>query len=171
MRRLRRQRSVWMLAGALLACGLATGCTPEPTTLNFRFPSTESFLYSSHAQVLMFDIAHADRGACPSIHRYALEQFGDWEPSRELEQVSVCELRDGGVTFMDIGPGLRAFAAVVRDSDGQALLSGCTTSDTYPDAPEVDIWLAPTDEYGDIIAEIGELRCADEEQKCDGGGC
>lgn len=159
--------AVWLILGA----ALFGGCTPEATTLNFRFPSTESFLYSTNAQVLMFDISHADRGACASIHRFALEHFGDWEPSAEREQVNVCELRNGGVTFEDIGPGLRAFAAVIRDQNGEPLLSGCVTADTYPDAPEVDIWLYPTEEYGANIAAIGELRCDDEEQKCDGSGC
>mgnify|MGYP001816491179 CR=1 FL=1 len=161
-------RGAICLALVLAAGALVGGCYPEPTTLNLRFPTENSFLYADEAQVVRFNVRESELGICPSLVSQVNEGAGDRE-AIEDRTVSVCSLRDGGLEFEDIGDGKRAFVVVVRDQFSTALLTGCIITDTYVDAPEIALALALTEDYTDALERIGELQCTDIDEKCSRG--
>lgn len=161
------------MPGKVVLCVLVSlsfaGCYPDPIELGVSFPTQQSFFYSDHAVLYMFDITAEERGTvCPTIIPGLLNDTLYREPTTKSGAVPVCDLRSGGFQFEDIGDGLRAFAVLVHGIDERAtpILYGCTTADTYVDAPDITIDLMTTEGAQEIIDTVPSPDYEDVEDKC-----
>ncbi len=145
------------------------GCAPDANELDLNFPSLDTFLYSSFARVQVFDVSPGELGLCPTLVGQAVRASTSRPSSYDTGEMPVCDFRHGGVVFGDVGSGPKAFVAVVSDASNRVLLSGCTMSEVYEDAPGITIRLFMTDRYHEVVADIGELDCTDMDDKCERG--
>lgn len=159
-----------LVAVLVLATGLAVaGCYPEPTTLNVLFPTEQSFLYSDNAQVVLFNLGETETNVCPALIDQVRDEIGSRESTMDFD-VPVCDLRNGGVSFEDIGEGTRGFVVVTRDQVGsRPLLYGCITTQTSIEGPDITLSLQFTSGYNDIVEDLGELGCRSIDEKCSRG--
>ena len=156
----------------------------HPMRLEIAFPHEDSFLYSSTADVLVFEITEEERGyICPVLHNLVIRGIGDPRPADlESGHVPICDLRDPdsqlggeeGVSFSDIQEGVRAFFVATYDVNDTVLVAGCVVGDVVmsdePISPIV-IRLAETSSYSNAISRLPELKCGDIDDKCNGDGC
>jgi hypothetical protein len=154
-----------MLAAASVLWALGA-CTNDPLTLELNFPSTEAFLYSEQARVLVFELGTATLGDCPALVAESLA--GSTSPARTIPKHPVCDYEGGGVSLGDVGEGPMAWVAVVEDGSSRAILAGCTVAEVYADAPDVVIHLAQTSQY--FMSRAAPPTCSTVVEKC-GGGC
>lgn len=157
---------------SLLVCafGLSVGgCLAEPVTLDITFPFEDAFLYSSTAEIRLYDIA-ADESPCPQLINFNVYELGTpVDPNYDSGTVQVCDLIDGGYSFTDIGPGTRAVVVVVRDANNHTLLAGCTTASLDVGEPPIDLQLQTTLEYNEWVGYLPEPSCENMDEKCTRG--
>jgi hypothetical protein len=156
----------------LLVCGLVfslSGCYPEPMTLEISFPFESAFLYSSNAEIFLYDVEEGEN-ACPQLLNLLVYGIGSPQTAaHESGPVPVCDLRNGGFTFDDIGAGRRAVVVIVEDANNNVLLSGCRTETTAVDSAPISIDLQTTPEYNRHLELLPELRCNNMDEKCTRG--
>ena len=152
---------------AVVSLALAS-CAPEPVSVQLGFPSTETFLYSDFARLLVYPSDLEDSaGGCPVLLNSATAgDFG--EPVYDSDWRAVCAFREGGVRFDDVPEGPNAYLVVTRDESNNLLLSGCRVAEVYVSAPSVTVSLFPTPFYSDATAGRA-LVCSNEEDKCRDG--
>jgi hypothetical protein len=151
---------VWVLGLGVVAC------EPDPITLNFIFPAERNFLYSETVQVSMVRAEAGTTLDCAQLLQWATNNIGGFEAEQEYRGVSVCDLRDGGLTFKDIGEHERAFVAVIRGLNNRFLLTGCVVAETSLDRKEIDLFVSTHPDYATNVAAVGGLTCANIEEKC-----
>lgn len=145
------------------ALGLA-GCTAENVDVTLSFPSEETFLYSYRAQISIVEVDETELGTCPALLR---EVLAGTTPARLVLATSadsVCSYRNGGVIFRNIPAGPHAWIAVASNNANTPLLGGCTMSEFYDGAPEIEIDLFMTTSYRGATTEAPEW--ASVEEKC-----
>ena len=153
---------------ALAALFLLAGCGPNPVTIDVVFPSTETFLHSEQAQLLVYEAGEdGGLGSCPQIlEDIANNDLGD--PILDSERVPVCDLRNGGVGFDDVPQGPKAFVVLAFDDANTLLLSGCRIGEAYEGAMPIEVDVFPSDEYASTIMGT-TLTCGTAEDKCTRG--
>lgn len=153
---------------ALLCAVVAVlpACANDPVIIELNFPSTEAFVQSELARVMVFDLGEDELGTCPAIVGQAIAGTGGLTPSLDSTNVQVCAARDPGISFDEVGEGPKAFVATTILSN-TVILAGCTVGEVYADAPRIVVHLAMTPRYAEIVTDPSP--CRDEVDKCERG--
>ena len=150
------------MVGPLAAGFLAAGCSAtEPFELNF--PSQDTFIRSETAEVFVVPVGD-DLDACPRLLRDAA--LGALDPTAQTGQQTVCEFRANRVSLPDVAEGASAYVAIVQDSGGMTLLTGCAVRNVYVDDAPLVITLTPTDAYRDRFPVETPPETCTVETKC-----
>jgi len=151
----------------LLALPVLCGCA-DTVSLELNFPSEDTFVRTETAQVFAFAVGD-DFDACPMLLDQA--ELGSIEGASFATGLrNVCEFRAGAVTLTDIPSDVYAYVAVASDAAGSVLLTGCTISDPYIDAPPLEIVMSPTLNYRRDFGAGSDPPTCSVDEKC-GVGC
>jgi hypothetical protein len=140
-------------------------CANDPVTVNLKFPSEETVLFSELVHIRAFAITDQELGACPRLITDLLAGGTLSTPSIDLMNVDICRVRSGGLAVDDVPAGPTAWTAVASDNGNTALLAGCAIAEVYADAPAVQIRMFMTEDYADVVAGR-TLTCDTIENKC-----
>jgi hypothetical protein len=159
-------RAIFLLA--TLFTTMLSGCGLTPVTVDTRFPSSETFLYSEFGRLVVYELEDDGLGRCPElVDATANAMFG--EPTLDSDWQPICNFQNGDVTFDDVPPGPHAYVILSRDERNVVILAGCSVAEAYESAPAVRVDLYPTDNYGAEVAAVGEPSCSNADTRCSGG--
>lgn len=131
---------------ALLSLVLLGACAPDAVTIDVNFPTTEAFMKSEQARLLVFPLEGTQLGVCPRLLDELTTQSFSIEAVYDSGLISVCALR-GGTSLPDIGEGPHAYVVEVSSSSNRRILQGCSIGEIYVGAPAVQVALHPTTDY------------------------
>lgn len=155
------------LATAL--CAAVAGCAPDALAIELDFPSQETFVRSDMASVIAIELSAERLGDCPELTMQAALQTLDERPVAGTGDLPICDFRDGAASLSNLDGGEKAFVVVVRNSAGQALLTGCTVRDPLADAQGLRIVLTTTEDYRRLFPPgAPPPDCASADEKCAG---
>ncbi|WP_053238608.1 hypothetical protein [Sandaracinus amylolyticus] len=147
----------------LLASLLLGACAPSPVTVDVNFPTTEAFMRSEQARVLVFPLESTTEqlGACPQLLDELPTQSFSIEPVYDSDLRSVCAIR-GGMSLPEFGEGPHAYVVEIFSAGNRRILQGCSIGEIYVDGPDVQVQLHPTMDFDAATAAPGtpESYCA-----------
>ena len=149
----------------LLIASLVLGaCAPSPVTVDVNFPTTDAFMRSEQARVLVFPLTREQLGACPQLLDELPTQSFSIEPVYDSDLTSVCAIR-GGLSLPEFEQGPHAYVVEVFSMGNRRILQGCSIGEVYVDAPNIQVQLHPTMDFDAATAAPGTP-----ESYCGAGG-
>ncbi|UJR84773.1 hypothetical protein [Sandaracinus amylolyticus] len=145
----------------LIASLLLGACAPSPVTVDVNFPTTDAFMRSEQARVLVFPLTQDQLGACPQLLDELPTQSFSIEPVFDSDLTSVCAIR-GGMSLPEFEQGPHAYVVEIFSAGNRRILQGCSIGEVYVDGPDVQVQLHPTMDFEAATAAPGtpESFCA-----------